>query len=295
MSTSNKATPFDLRPYKGLITFFDLETSPNIGDFWKSTYNVNLSSSQIILDRQIISAQWRTVGEKKVQVRTWTMPTDKELKEMKAFIKKIKSIPDHNKEPALHLLASTAHTDQHLIEEINNVLRNSQLVIGQNSDSFDIPWLKGRTLFHRLPPLKNLVTLDTLKISRKNFQLNSHSLDYKSKYLFNDGKLPTKYSMWQKAMQGDNKSLDQLCHKYGKKDVILLEKLFCEMIPFCEKLPVRLSSLISQHTIQCPTCSSNDLMKNGFRARAKRMYHRYICKECGDDFIGDIVKKEKEE
>lgn len=289
----NKIKPFNIKPYKGLITFFDLETAPNIGDFWKAGYDINVSSENIILERQIISAQWRTVGEKQVQVRTWTMPTAKELKQMKKFINSIKSIPAYNKDAAFHLLASCAHSDKHVIDEVVDILLTSQLVIGQNSNAFDIPWLKGRVLYHRSRPLKNIVTLDTLKISRKNFGLNSHSLDYKSRYLFSDGKIPTRYSMWQKVMQGDVKTLDQLCNKYGKKDVLLLEKVFCEMVPYCEKLPVQLSSLLNNKNIKCPDCGNTDLSSNGWRVKAKRRYQRYVCYKCNNDFLGEIIKADE--
>lgn len=287
----SKIKPFNIKPYKGLITFFDLETAQDLGDFWRAGYEQNITPGQIILERQIISAQWRTVGDKNVSVRTWTMPTAAELKRIKAFVKSIKSIPDYNQEAAFKLLASCCHTDKHVVEEIINVLKDSPLVIGQNSNSFDIPWLKGRSMFHRITPLKNLVTLDTLSISRKNFNLNSHSLDYKSKFLFNDGKLPTRYDMWQKVMQGDVKTLDQLCNKYGRKDVVLLEKVFCEMLPWCESLPVQISSLLDDIKLQCPLCGSTDLCKNGFRVKSKRRHQRWYCRDCYNDFHMGVIKQ----
>ena len=284
---------FNLKPYKGLITFFDIETAPDIGDFWKSAYNQNVSSNQILLERQVISVQWKKAGDKEVQIRTWTMPTAKELKDMKAFITRLKAIPDYNKAAALHLLASCAHTDKHIVQEIADVLRESQVVVGQNSDSFDIPWVKGRLLFHGSKPLKNIVTLDTLKLSRKNFNLNSHSLDYKSKFLLGEGKIPTKYDMWQKVMGGDVKTLNDLCYKYGKKDVILLEKIFCEMLPYCNQLPIRLSRLIegkNTKEILCPDCGSYNWIKFGHRPKGKKLHQRRICKDCGNDWPEGVIK-----
>jgi DNA polymerase III epsilon subunit-like protein len=283
----------NLRPYKGMLTFFDTETAPNIGDFWKSAYQQNVSSEQIILERQMISIQWKKAGDKTVEVRTWTMPSTKELKDMRKFIDSVKSIPDYNKDAAFHLLASCAHTDKHIIHEIVDVLRSSYIVIGQNSDRFDIPWVKGRAMFHRDHPLTNIITLDTLKLSRKNFNLNSHSLNYLSKFVLDDSKMSTKYGMWQKVMEGDVKTLNDLCNKYGKKDVVLLENVFCEMVPHCNSLPVRLSRLINDEIHSCPLCASLDVQKNGFRVKGKTKLQRWLCRGCGHDWPEGKVKEDK--
>ena len=109
----SKIKPFNIKPYKGLITFFDLETAQDLGDFWRAGYEQNITPGQIILERQIISAQWRTVGDKNVEwdILPAGLTDGAEIAAMKRklrqrispVIARIKAHPKHcNKDYATH-------------------------------------------------------------------------------------------------------------------------------------------------------------------------------------------------
>lgn len=284
----------------GKVLYIDIETSPNLATVWRAGYDQNVSSESICLERQVISIQYKVSGKNKVEVLTWTMPSSEEIKNIVKFVKGCKSIPSYNKKAAEFNLLAAAHSDKDILEKFSDILNSYPVVVAQNGDAFDIKWLKGRLLYHGLSPVSNLISVDTLKLSRKNFNLNSHSLDYKSKYLFGEGKIPTKYDMWLKVMAGDGKVLKELCFEYGSKDVVLLEKLFERMLPHCDSLPLTVRKMlfsIEKNPTHCQLCDSI-LLKNGTReviSKAKGsipgVYQRYICsnKACRHPFTGTIA------
>jgi len=66
--------------------FFDIETSFNIGIFWRAGYNQSIRPDDIIHERAIICVCWKWEGEDKVYSLTWDKnQSDKNL--LEEFIK----------------------------------------------------------------------------------------------------------------------------------------------------------------------------------------------------------------
>lgn len=232
---------------KPKILFLDIETSPNIGYFWNCGRELSIGHENIIQEREIICIGYKYLGEKKVHSVSWNKKGDRDL-----------------------------------LAKIVPVLQGADVVIGHNGDNFDIKWIKGRLLYHRLPPVTNLKSIDTLKLSRSNFNLNSHRLDYLSQYLFNKHKLKTDFSLWKEVIAGNKKSLNYMV-KYCKKDVQLLEQAFTEMAPYCERLPVHMGIIKhgGETPNSCPACGHLFCVKNGVLVSATGKYQKYKCVSCG--------------
>ncbi|MGH7867674.1 MAG: hypothetical protein ACREP9_08610 [Candidatus Dormibacteraceae bacterium] len=79
--------------------------------------------------------------------------------------------------------------------------------MAHNGDYFDIPWVKGRLLFHGLPPMRPIPTIDTKALASRHFYLNSNRLDYLGQYLGVGKKIKTDYDLWLDCMNGDEKAL----------------------------------------------------------------------------------------
>lgn len=180
---------------EGKILIYDLETSPNIGWFWRAGYKQNIQPNQIVKERAIICVSYKWLGEDQVYNLSW----------------------DKNQD------------DKFLIEQFVNVLNEADLIIAHNGDRFDIKWLKTRALFHRIPTLPNYKQFDTLKVAKSKLYLNSNRLDYISKFLGFEGKIQTTPDLWNKVvMLNDRKAMNDMLD-YCDEDVRQLEKVYNEL------------------------------------------------------------------
>jgi DNA polymerase elongation subunit (family B) len=245
-------------PSNNKLLVLDIETSPNVGYFWRPGYNVTLNHSNIVEERKIICVSYKYLGKDKVYNLKW----------------------DRNQ------------CDKKLLEKLGPVIAQSDGLIMHNGDRFDLPWIKGRILHHELPPLNNVQTIDTLKLARSNFNLNSNTLDYVSKFLGNEGKLPTDFGLWKSIMKGDRKALKYMC-EYCDQDVVELEKVFMKLLPYFDKLPINLAILNGGTRDDCPCCGSHKVHRHSIKVTKVGRYQKYQCQSCGHVFADSRMLKEK--
>ena len=86
------------------VLIYDLETSPNIGWFWRAGYKQNIQPNQIIKERAIICVSYKWLGEDQVYNLNW----------------------DKNQD------------DKFLIEQFVEVLNEADLIVAHNGDNFDL-------------------------------------------------------------------------------------------------------------------------------------------------------------
>lgn len=177
------------------VLIYDIETSPNIGWFWRAGYKQNIGTHQILKERAIICVSYKWLGEEQVYNLTW----------------------DKNQD------------DKFLIEQFVEVLNEADLIVAHNGDRFDIKWLKTRALYHRIPMLPNYPQFDTLKVAKSKLYLNSNRLDYIAKFLGYEGKIQTTPELWHKiCVLNDQQSLIDMLN-YCDEDVRQLEKVYNEL------------------------------------------------------------------
>ena len=208
-STSVKTCKLALREARQLVTevnkkiendtakvlIYDIETSPNIGWFWRSGYKQNVGPHQIIKERAVICVSYQWLGDNQVYNLTWDDKQD----------------------------------DRFLIEQFVEVLNESDLIVAHNGDRFDLKWLKTRALFHRIPMLPKYNQFDTLKVAKSKLYLNSNRLDYIAKFLGYEGKINTTPDLWDKVvMKNDRKALNEMLD-YCDEDVRQLTKVYNEL------------------------------------------------------------------
>ncbi len=237
------------------IMFLDIETSPNIGYFWKSGYDIQIGHESIIKERQVIMVSWNWLDE----------PVNK----------------THNIHWGL-----TERSDKKLLMKFSKEFNKADIVIGHNGDNFDIKWLKTRTAIHGLDPLLNVASIDTLKLARSNFNYNSNKLDYLSQIMGEGAKLSTGYNLWKQVMAGNKTALTTMV-KYCNNDVILLRKIFVKLLPYVKKLPVNMALFnnTKEETKTDKVCTSC-AMKNtltvhrGYMHTISNTYRRLECTNC---------------
>ena len=225
------------------ILFFDLETSPNIVYSWRIGQKISLDPSTIIEERKMICASWKWLDDDYVYNISWDEDQD----------------------------------DKVVAEELSKVLLEADVAIGHNGDKFDMKWIKTRLIYHKLPPIGKITTLDTLKIARSNFNFNSNKLDYIGQYLGVGQKIDTGgFSLWKDVIAGKKKSLDKMMG-YCDQDVLLLEKVYKKLIPHAGTLNVHIGN---SKNGECPGCGSADTIKHGVRKKKTGYAQRHQCKEC---------------
>ena len=226
--------------------YFDIETSPNIGYFWKTGYRERIGPEAIVEERKVICICWKIEGQDKVHSVTW----DKKQNDYKA------------------------------IKKFIEVANKADVLIGHNGDRFDIPWIRTRALYHRLEWPPKPVTTDTLKRARGNFRFNSNKLDYIAKYLGVGGKLETGgFDLWKNVISGNEEALQRMVD-YCKRDVVILEKVHQALINY---VPVtsHAGAFTGGKIWTCPRCASTSVFQFNKRSTATGIIkYQMKCKKC---------------
>lgn len=233
------------------ITLLDVETSPILGLSW-GVYDQTLL--KVIRPSQIMSIAWKQLGSNESNVRCIADYSDY-----------IKGQLD----------------DKSLIQDVWSILDSSDVIIGQNSDKFDLPKINARFVIHNLPPPSSYKTVDTLKIAKKFFRFDSNKLDDLCNYLGLKGKVSHGgFSLWERCIEGDPKAWEKM-KEYNLQDVFALEDVYLKLRPYATTHPD--ISLLTESTnagYNCPTCLSTNVQKRGFSFTKFFRKQRYQCMEC---------------
>lgn len=195
--------------------FLDIETSPNVGLFWRPGYKLTITHQSIVKERAIICIGYKWEGEKQVHCIPWDSKQD----------------------------------DKALLEKFLPIMNEADEIVAHNGDQFDIKWIRTRCIKHGILMAPDYVSIDTLQKARGKFNFNSNKLDYIAQFLGLGQKKSSGYDLWKKiVLDKDAKALNQMM-AYCKQDVILLEKIYKKMDPY---IPARSSVAINLN--DCPSC-----------------------------------------
>lgn len=170
--------------------------------------------------------------------------------------------------------------DTALIKELWRVFNEADIIVAHNGDAFDIKTSNARFLFRSLPPPKPYQTIDTLKIARRRFKLNSNKLDDIAKTLKLGRKFHTGgFKLWQDCMRGQRTAWERM-KRYNKQDVVLLEKVYEKLKPWAPTHPNL--TLYKEETDRpaCPRCLHPEVHKYGWYYTPGRKTKQYKCKKC---------------
>lgn len=231
--------------------FFDIETSFNIGWFWRSGYRQNISPEQIIEERKIICISWKWQGDPTVYNLTWDQK----------------------------------QCDKKMIKKFIKVMDKADEIIAHNGDRFDIKWLKTRALFHGISIMPKYQTLDTLKSVKSHFNFNSNKLDYIAKFLGVGEKMETGgIQLWKDIIFNKDKKALKKMVEYCDQDVIILEKVFLKINNhIVHKTHFGVSKGLEKFS--CPECGSLHIIVNKTRVTAMGTIKKSLkCKKCNKYF-----------
>lgn len=176
-----------------------------------------------------------------------------------------------------------ARDDKRIVAGLAKLVEQADFVVAHNGDSFDIKNLNTRLLAHSLTPLGSVQSIDTLKLSRQSFNLESNKLDYLAQFLGFNGKLPTSLPLWDRCWEGEPAALREM-RAYNQYDSVLLEHVFHAIAPYSKKLP-RLVDATEWREEICPYCGSKDRKRAGIHRTNVNSYPKFRC-ECGREYRG---------
>jgi len=240
------------------ILFLDIESAPNLAYVW-GRWEQNVID--VHTHWYMLSYAYKWLGGKRIHC---------------------KGLPDF---PTTY--TKDREDDKALVTSLWELLDQADIVIAHNADAFDVRKTTARFLFHRLNPPSPFKTIDTLKIARKYFKLDSNRLDDLSSYLKVGRKLPTTgKNLWLGCMNGKPAAWRKM-KQYNSHDVHLLELVYEKLKPWAVNHPD-----LTQYTGRpaCPTCQSSRILKRGTYYARKLRYEQWTCKECGHWFHGDRIK-----
>lgn len=146
--------------------------------------------------------------------------------------------------------------DKKLLKEmITKVIPQAHLIIGQNSNRFDLPLLNDRLCKQNLPPIPfdKFVSLDILTTSRSSFKKPSHKLDDRAISLGIGQKDEMVMKDWEDVIDG-KVSLQKKFVPYGLGDLDLTEGTLDREFSYYKKLPKAVEILIKSYLFPVNVC-----------------------------------------
>jgi hypothetical protein len=112
----------------------------------------------------------------------------------------------------------------------------ADIILGQNSNAFDIKKLNSKFLEHDLGIPSYYKKIDTYSLAKKHFSLTSNKLEYMSKkfnvtYKKQDHAEFSGFKLWDECLKGNLKAWKSM-EKYNNFDVLATEELFLKLAQF---------------------------------------------------------------
>jgi predicted RNA-binding Zn-ribbon protein involved in translation (DUF1610 family) len=182
------------------------------------------------------------------------------------------------------MIFKSVHHDGHkeMARELWLLLDEADAIVGYNSKSFDLKWIKALLLEHEYGPPSEYADIDLLTTVRREFKHPSNKLQYIVQKLGLDGKVEHEgFGLWLKCMDGDEEAWETM-QEYNEHDVVLTEELYDILLPWITTHP-NVALWISPDTDDptCPKCGSKKVYKNGTKKTQVMEYQRWRCNACG--------------
>ncbi len=240
--------------------FLDIETGPYPVWVWdlNSKSNAHISHKMIIkgIPWGIICVCWKWAGERTVHSSEWSR---------------------------------TTHNDLRPVQKIIEAMDQATEIIGHNGNRFDIKWIRGRAIFHRLPMNHTYPTLDTLVQSRSLFRFPSHRLDYLGEHLVGEKKLQTSIELWKSIIEDHSPWGMAKMVQYCKQDVRLLEKIYDRFAPYLKPI-----THIGDSPRECPECGQRARIRGYRTLSSGNVQVQLYCKDCPKWFRAPLGKLDKD-
>jgi len=245
------------------LTYLDIETTPNEGYFWRCGYKISIQPNNISRERAMICAAWAH-DDGKIEVAD-----------------------------DLILWDNGVIDDSLIVKKLAEAVEDSTILVHHNGDKFDIPWINARLRYHGYDTIGPKRSIDTYKVVKSKYNMNSFRLDYVAKYFGVGRKIKSDYQWWVDIME-DNENCDASFAKmvkYNKMDVEVLRDVFKVIEP---DITYNWYNIIEDINDPCVGCGHEGPHQHrGVVPNQTTGYERYTCKSCGKWMRGPNKKEHR--
>lgn len=235
------------------VLVYDVETTPIIGYTW-GLWNTNVI--EVIEPSHLLCFAYKWGHE----------DTDPKVVSLRQFKRSYKR---------------NRRDDYMVVKKLRKLFDEADVVVAHNGDGFDQKKAQARMAFHGLSTPSPYLSVDTLKVARKEFKIESNKLDYLGDYFGVGRKAQTGgFSTWTGCMDGDDASWQKM-EDYNKQDVTLLESVYGRLRDGGWVKTGPNMALISGDYEACPRCGTYGfLVKRGTLFKATVAYQKVQCMAC---------------
>jgi len=183
------------------------------------------------------------------------------------------------------------HTD--VVSRLYEAVKEADILVGHNSDGFDLKHLNWYAALQGLPPLPQKQSVDTLKAVRSVFRAPSNRLDELAKALVGDKKQETSKGMHNRVALGCPDAIAEM-GVYNIQDIKIQEQVYLYIRPWMKSHPKTIVRDTYGETVNtCQYCKSPNLTREKVRyLKSGRARQQWKCKEeeCGGYTTTDLIK-----
>lgn len=227
------------------VLIYDLETSPNIGYFWKM-WKENIGWNQVIEVGTVItwSAKW--------------LDSD-EVFSMSEFFDG--TVP--------------------MLQGLHDLMEEADVIVAYNGNRFDRPVMNTAFVLNGFPPPAPAKQVDMYVVAKRQFRLLSNRMDAVAEMLGLEQKTDTGgFSLWSRCMDGEEEAWAEML-TYNEQDVIVLEQIYKELLAWIPNHPnAALYTEPQPDQRVCPTCGSTHVQSRGTSKTSTMVYRRFQCMDC---------------
>lgn len=184
--------------------------------------------------------------------------------------------------PKVMMFSKWEHGTEAMLQAIADLITEADMIIGKNSERFDVPWLMTEFLKHGIDMPPPTTHLDLEKTARKNFRFLSNKLEYIVAYLGVGQKMKHEgFELWEKVMKGDEVARRKML-RYCARDVKITSKLYLKMRGFIPNHP----HMGFTPKKQCGACGSHHVHVSKWRRTKAMRIQQLHCQNCGSYFDG---------
>lgn len=127
--------------------------------------------------------------------------------------------------------------DRKLVVAIRDILEEADMIVGWNSELFDIPFLNARLALAGERPFNPHFHLDLMWYSGgSSMRIGSKKLDNVAKFFdLDQQKTPITWKDWQRAATGDIEAMHMVV-KHCEADVLILKEVYDHLLPYVKNL-----------------------------------------------------------
>lgn len=166
-----------------------------------------------------------------------------------------------------------------VVADLYDLLSEADIVIGYNSDRYDVKRINNEFLLAGFPPPRPFKSIDLIKTNKGRFDLPSRKLDYLVQQTGVGAKVKHQgFDLWIDCMNDDADAWETM-RKYNIGDVIVTEGAYLRIQPWLTNIPHL--GMFTGDAFSCPYCGSTALTEDGFTNTNVQTYELYHCDDCG--------------